>query len=366
MTKRLLYLNGLAILMIPLQHACAYGLQALFMWTNVYLPGVDVPNYSLLGTLPYHILINLRQITTFAVPCFLFISGFFISFLARGKDAKVSWAQVFPRVKVLIFPFVIWTIIRFGLLRRPPENLDEALDPYHFVPLLIQFYLISPFLVSAAKKNWKALLIITAILHLSIQLFRYTESLGFVIPGQQLVLTLTPRWFILGQQPFWFPLGLVVGLNLKEFQGWLTANRTKLLVTTLFFVVLMTVEYYVAFAISGDFWLGNTFGGASFSGFARNFYIVSIMFFLLSLDDASLPLPKQFADLGGKSLGIYMGNIPAIYVAAVLMYRLTPVLLGMQYIYVPVLFAAGLGLPLLFMWIVRNTPLRVAYRYFFG
>lgn len=365
MTKRLLYLNGLAILMIPLQHASAYALQAMFVWTNVYLP-VDVPNYLLFGSLPYHVVTILRQLSTFAVPGFLFISGFFISFLAKGKDAKVTFAQVIPRVKVLLFPFIIWTIIRFGLLRRFPENLEEALDPYHFVPLLIQFYLISPFLVDIAKKNWKLLLIGAAVLHLGIQFFRYTEGLGISVPGQEMVLLLTPRWFVLGQQPFWFPLGLAVGLNVKEFQPWLIANRSKLVVATLVFMGLMIAEYYVVSAYMEEVWLGATFGGASFSGFGRNFYIVATLFFILSLEDKSLPFPKFFSDLGGKSLGIYMGNIPAIYSVAVLMYRFTPFLLGIQIIYVPVLFASGLGLPLLFMWIVRKTPLRVAYRYLFG
>lgn len=365
MTKRLLYLNGLAILMIPLQHASAYALQAMFMWTNVYLP-VEVPNYDLLGTLPYHVVTFLRQISTFAVPGFLFISGFFISFLAKGKDAKVTWEQVLPRIKVLIFPFIIWTIIRFVLLRRFPENLEEALDPYHFVPLLIQFYLLSPFLVVLAKKNWKLLLIGAAVLHLSIQFFRYTETLGFRVPGQEWVFLLTPRWFVLGQQPFWFPLGLVVGLNVKDFQPWLVANRLKLFWIALFCLGLMIAEYYVAFYFSGELWLDDTFKGASFSGFGRNFYIVAILFYILSLEERVLPLPKFFADVGGKSLGIYMGNIPAIYVVAVLMYRFTPALLGIQVIYLPVLFIAGFWLPLLMMWIVRKTPLRVAYRYLFG
>jgi hypothetical protein len=86
----------------------------------------------------------------------------------------------------------------------------------------------------------------------------------------------------------------------------------------------------------------------------------------LSLNESSFPYSKTIADLGTKSLGVYMGNIPAIYVTAVIMYRLTPWVLGILPIYVPILFIAGLGGPLLFMWIVRKTPLRPAYRYLFG
>ncbi len=365
MTKRLLYLNGLAILMIPLQHATAYGLQAMFQWTNVYLAG-DVPNYSLLGTLPYHLIIIFRQISTFSVPSFLFISGFFISFLARGKEAKVSWSQVLPRVKVLLYPFAIWTVIRYVLLRQWPTTLDDILNPYHFVPLLCQFYLISPFLVPLARDRWKLLLTLAAILHLGVQLFRYTNDLGMAIPGQDFVLNYIPRWLILGQQPFWFPLGMVFGLHVKDFSPRINSARGKLLIAALAFLALSIAEYYIAFSINGDAWQKAEFVGSSFSGLSRNFYILFSILFILSLEDASLPYPKLISDLGAKSLGVYMANIPAIYVVAVIMYRVFPSLLGYQIIYVPVLFAAGLGLPLLFMWIVKQTPLRVAYRYLFG
>ena len=365
MTKRLLYLNGLAILMIPLQHATGYGLQAMFLWTDQYLP-VEVPNYSLLGSFSYHLIIFIRQLSTFSVPAFLIISGFFISFLARGKDANVTWKQVIPRAKVLLYPFVIWTVLRFVLLRRLPESIEDILQPYHFIPLLIQFYLLSPFLVRVAKTNWKLLLGISLFLHLGIQFYRYAEDMRWMLPGQDLVLWLTPRWIFYGQQPFWFPFGIVFGLHATEFYQKLKTYKWPLLIGTLFFLGLMITEYYVAFSMSGEAWMGATFAGANFSGMVRIFYIFFTILFILSLDDAILPFPKVVTDLGSRSLGIYMANIPCIYVTAVLMYRLTPQLLGIQPIYLSVLFAAGVGIPLFLMYLVRRTPLRSYYRYIFG
>lgn len=368
MTKRLLYLNGLAILMIPLEHASAYGMQNLFFffWTALH-PGVDVPNFSLLGSLPFHVFTVLRQFSAFSVPSFLFISGFFISFLARGKESKVTLSQVLPRIKVLLYPFVIWTVLRFVLIRQWPSSLDAILQPYHFVPLLIQFYFIAPFLVPLAKDRWKLLLIVAAFFHLGIQFYRYMDLYDLVVPGQQLVLALTPRWFFLGQQPFWFPLGLVAGLHVKDIQPRLAALRPKLFAATIVFAVLMLVEYYVAYSIMKVPWQGEgKFNGTDFSSFSRNFYIIAIMFLILSLEEGSLKFPKFVTDLGAKSLGIYMANIPAIYVTALIMYHFIPVLLGQYLLYALILFAAGLGLPILFMWIIRKTPLRVTYRYWFG
>ena len=360
MAKKLLILNGLAILMIPLQHATAYGLQALFEWTNRYLP-VEVPNYDLLGSVPYHVFIVIRQISAFSVPAFLFISGYFISFLAKGMAAKLSWKQVLPRIKGLIYPFILWTFFRYVLLRQMPTSIDDLLNPYHFIPLLIQFYLIAPLLVWVAKGNWKALLIVVAILHFAVQALRYVDGLGFGSPALDQVLNLIPRWILIGQQPFWFPLGIVFGLYSKEATLRLDRARWKLGVATVVFLVLSIAEYYVGDFVNGSAWLGPTN-----ESIFRNFYILTIILFILSLDEAQFIIPKRLSDLGARSLGIYMANIPAIFIVAVLMYNLTPRLLGYQLIYMIILFFAGLFGPLLLMWTVRKTPARRYYRYLFG
>ena len=66
--------------MVPLHHSTAYGLQAMFEWTNRYRD-VAVPNFDQLGTLPYYVLMFARQFDAFGVPAFLFVSGFFIAFM---------------------------------------------------------------------------------------------------------------------------------------------------------------------------------------------------------------------------------------------------------------------------------------------
>jgi surface polysaccharide O-acyltransferase-like enzyme len=358
--KKLLILNGLAILMIPLQHATAYGLQALFEWTNRYLP-VEVPNYDLMGSVPYHAFIIIRQISSFSVPAFLFISGYFIAFLAKGMAAKLNWSQVLPRVKGLIYPFIIWTVLRYVLLRQMPTSIDDLLNPYHFIPLLIQFYLIAPLLVWAAKGNWKLLLLIVAVFHFAVQALRYIDGLGLGSPGLESVLGLTPRWILIGQQPFWFPLGIVFGLYSKEATIRLEGARWKLFAAALIFLLLTIAEYYVGDYINGSAWIGPTN-----ESLFRNFYILTIILFILSLDESQFIFPKRLSELGARSLGIYMANIPAIFVVAVFMYTLTPRLLGHQFIYMIILFIAGLFGPLMLMWTVRNTPARRYYRYLFG
>jgi surface polysaccharide O-acyltransferase-like enzyme len=359
MTRRLLLLNGLAILALPLHHAAAYGLQAMVDWANRYM-AVDVPYYGEIGSPAYVILTATRLLMGFAVPAFLFVSGFYIAFLARGPQSKVTHASVLPRIKVLLIPFFVWTLIRHGMIRSVPTTVEDFLDPYHFIPLLIQFYLLAPFIVPAAKRNWKALLAVAAFVHLFGFAMRYLNLLGVAVPGQDLIVTLTPRWFFL-TRPLWFPMGVVVGLNVGEVRKRIEPLRHKLLAAVLLFAVLTVLEYFLVDYLTGPDWIGPVF-----AGIGRFPLAISLIFCVLAYDSAAVPYSKEIMQIAPKSLGIYLGNIPAIYAAAFLMYHLTPWALGMQWIYQPLLILAGLGGPLLFMRLVETTPARPGYRLLFG
>lgn len=360
MAKRLLFLNGLAILAIPIQHASAYGLQALFDWTDRYLP-VEVPNYDQLWSPAYIFLSVARILSTFSVPCFLFISGFFISFMARGKERELTVRSLLPRIGSLLYPFVIWTVIRFVILRNFPDSLDEVLTPLNFVPLLIQFYVLAPLLVAMARKNWKVLLITTAAIQLFFASGRYLLGLGVEFSVLASILENSPRWFFLTAQIFWFPLGIVYGLNFQAFNAFVLRHRRKWIFGAIAMAASAVAEYFLVDLLTGPQWIG-----PHFSGLFRLLFIFLTLFAMLSIDPDRFRAAKQISDIGTKSLGIYLANIPFIYVTAVVMYRLTPALLGYQAVYVTVLFTVGLFGPLALMAFVRKTPFSGAYRYLFG
>lgn len=359
MTKRLLVLNGLACLMIPINHAASYGLQALFLWTDRYM-NVQVPNYDQLGSLTYYVLIFSRNVEHFAIPAFLFVSGFFIAFLARGNDYRVSWDMVLPRVKVLIPPFVIWTVFRFVLLLGPPSTIQEILQPYWFILFLIQCYLLSPIIVPLAKKNWVVAFAISAVLQLSVYGARYIFALGIDFPALRTFFAWTPMWFF----PFQimnFTLGVILGVHLNTVLPWLKQHRKLLLTVVVSSLLLSFVEYEWVDRLNPDEWLG-----AQFTGLFSLIYASTFSLCYLGFENFKIPLSDFFAWLGPKSLGVYMGNIPAIYVMARFLYWFLPWVLGVQILYQLFLIAAGLGIPLLLMEVARRTRLRVAYRYVFG
>lgn len=355
MARRLLLLNGLAAFAVVIHHTAAYGLQAMFEWTNRYR-AVAVPNYDQLGSAPYYALMTIRHLDGYALPAFLFVSGFFAAFMARSEQ---PWGAVTKRIQQLLAPFVIWTLIRYILLMRVPSTVDDILNPYHFIPVLCQFYLLSPLIVSAARKWWKSVLFMAAAFQLGLLGYRYMNILGETLPFQEYVLSM-PRWIFL-EYSFWFPLGVVVGLQPRQSQLLFRRMKWRLLAGLIGVAVLTMVEYEVVASVTGNEWLGPTFRGATG-------VVYSLLFILcfLAFDQISVPFSEQLSQIGSRSLGIYMANIPAIYVLAVFMYDVTPWALGNQLVYQLVLFAAGLGGPLLLMELLRRTPARQAYSYVFG
>ena len=358
LSKRLLWLNGIAIIAVAMHHAAAFSLQAMFEWTDRYMT-VSVPNYDQLGSAAYYVLMLMRLLLSFAGAAFFFISGYFVGTMARGPNATISWSMVFSRIKLLLVPLVIWTVVRYVLLRQVPRSFDDILRPYHWIPLLMQFYLISPFLVRIARRNWKLLLIIAAAIGWLGSGMEYLASFGWR-PADQLQ-TMIPNWIVPWNLPFWFPFGVVVGIHYAQFRPWLQRNRYYLLTATVIMSVLVVAEYALVDGLTGPEWLGPGFGGFTKFPFSL-FFILSF----LAFEKSRMPWPDQIADIGTKSLGIYLGNIPCVYVAAVFMYRFTPWLLGYQLIYFLILVAVGLGVPLLLMEAVRRSPVRPRYRLLFG
>lgn len=358
MSKRLLWLNGAAIIAVAIHHAAAFALQAMFEWTNRYM-AVEVPNYDQIGSPTYLILMLLRILLTAAGPAFFFISGYFVGITVKGNQPTNNWEMVLSRVKLLVVPFLFWTIVRYLLLRQIPRTIDDVLTPYHWIPLLVQFYLLAPFIGALAKRNWKLLILIAFLVGIPGAFLEYFAAFGSV--RAETIQNSLPNWLFLFNLPFWFPFGVVMGVHLTQFKPTLIRYRWPLVIATIVMAILNIIEYAVVEKLSGPAWLGS-----GFSGFTKLPYSVFLILAFLAFDRGRMPYGNAVADIGTKSLGIYLGNIPFVYVAAVLMYRFTPVLLGYQLIYLLILFLVGLGGPLLLMELVRRSPIRNRYRMIFG
>ena len=372
MIKRLLLLSGLAIVAVVCAHAAQWVWVAMFWWTDRYLP-VSVPNYDLLGTPSYYGVLLLQKAAVFAVPAFLFATGFFVAYAHRGK-ADMSWKLVGSRLKALLIPYLIWSVVILigaalqGQVYSPAEYarrllLGEAVPAYFYIVVLCQLYLLAPLLVPLARNHGKALLLVSAGVLLAVIAVFYWK-LGVALGGHQstvvdVALSLVPglsiaRWL------FFFVGGLVAGYSLPPLKAWLAKHRRALVVIAVLSLPLAVCETEWIYRVTDLDWRPGIF---TLTG---SLYAVSSILAFLSFEGMPAPCAKALSILGGATFGIYLLHTTVLEVAARAIQKYGPQILAWPVLFQLLLTAVAVGLPLLAMRALQKSPAKPVYRYLFG
>jgi probable poly-beta-1,6-N-acetyl-D-glucosamine export protein len=370
MIRRMLYLNGLAITSVVLFHAVGMSFVAMIAWSHRYLPP-GVPGTSQIGNLSYYLLRVLEQLIVFSIPAFLFVSGYFIAIATGRSRETISWGAVGMRLKNLLIPYLLWTFVILGLqviLEGQSHSLRRVIfdvltgttnEVMYFVPLLVQFYLLSPLLIRMAKRNWKLLLIVALVIQFGLQLLAYPLFLGLDLPNAAEILVRIPKWFF-PVRILWFTLGVIFGFHLEQFKPFLSRYRWVFLVVALLAIPLGVIEWELYFRLSGQEWLAHR------ETILDSIYGLAVILSFFAFAEAKLPLNKTIENLGSRSYGIYLTHAIFIQYTAKVIYRLTPQLLASQIVLLLTLLFVGLAGPLAMMAVFEHTPLRRYYKYIFG
>ncbi len=371
MTRRVFLLMGLAILAVVCSHAAGWGQIAMFLWTDRYRP-VTVPNFDQLGSLSYYVLLIIRQLTVWSVPAFLFGSGFFVAYAARGSQAALSWKMVKVRIVNLLVPYVIWSIVCFigdalqGITYVPVEYLERLAfgradgGGYFYIPLLCQFYLLSPLIVPIARTRGRRLLFISALLQLGALSLRYLDLFEAGIAGLHLITIITASWLFI-RWSFFFALGIVCGFQVGQLKGWLARHKQGILVAMIVLGLLAVVEPEVIYRTTGKEWRFVPFT------IATSLYSVAFVLCFLASGEVSIPYPRIVHQIGRRSYAIYLLHIKVMEFVARIIRQILPWMLAHQVLlFQSVIFVFGLGVPLLFMAFVARSPMRRSYHYLFG
>lgn len=371
MVRGLLYINGIAAIAVVLNHAIARVHIATFWWPHRYLP-VTSPNFDQLGSFSYYGLRSLEQLIAFAIPTFLFVSGFFVAVAAGRGRATLDGKLIFNRLRNLFIPYVIWSLLIFvgefaetRTLLAPGAYLSRLVfgradDAFYFVPVLTQMYLLSPFIVLLAKARWKTLLVAAGLLQLVSVGLRYGIILGSDGPLMELFGFLTQNWFFPGFI-FWFAFGVVAGLRLAELKKFLAGvDRRYLYLATGIFFLVGFLEWELLLRFSGQEWIGAR------ETLLDNFFSLFLILTYLSLDKVQYPALNLISSIGTKSYGIYLIHSPVLLYSSRLIYHLLPGLLAYQFLFLPILIVLALGIPLALMNGVNRSPVRTSYNYLFG
>lgn len=369
MTRRLLLLAGLAILGLTINHSAGWGQIAMFLWTDRYRP-VTVPNWDGFATPLHYVFLVLRVFGLFVVPAFLFIAGFFIAYAIRGRDLPSASKIIARRLRSLLIPYLIWSSVIFvadalqGIEFQPVEYLIRLLtlgaDPsLYYIPLLCYLTLLSPLIVRAAQVKPRALLMISALIQLIAIVPRYGRLFGWQGSALDLVIRLSPDWSIT-RWVFFFSLGVVGGVQIKQFKAWLTQHRDGLFTALIGLFLLGILESDLLLRLTKLYWF------AGISSLSANLLAVAFVLWFLSLDAVTGRISITLAHLGPRSYGVYLVHPLLMELVARVIRSFAPGLLAYQGVFALIVFVSGLGGSLLMMAAVAKSPVRRAYAYLFG
>jgi len=302
------------------------------------------------------ILLSLIQgLGVFAVPTFLFISGTFISYAARGEPPRLTAKFLAGSISHIWWPYLLWSCVFYGVvllqfgesytLAGYLKNLLVGY-PYHFIPLLLVFYLLAPLLVRLGKRHGPLLIGAIGAYQLLLLCLLHTE----LLPDRLDILIPPGLSGTLADWAVYFPLGLIYGLHMRSMVPHLRKLRLPLVAATVLFFILGSLHYngIISFPVAGS--------------------LAALAFVMLlpTIDRTSIPLVATLEGIGKRSYGLYLTHLIVLDLVLLGIGTFVPGLFHYRLALLPVLFVITLQVPMVAMKAMARSPLRSVYRYLFG
>jgi peptidoglycan/LPS O-acetylase OafA/YrhL len=168
------------------------------------------------------------------------------------------------------------------------------------------------------------------------------------VPGAQLVL---PGLYLL----------VCAGHGcLPGFKEWIQRIRWVLLGGAILLFAGGIVEWELLLRGSGQQWVGTR------ETLLDNVYIFLFLMAYLAFEKFPLPRAALVSQLGARSYGIYLVHLLVMEITARTIYHFLPGVMGAMGVFMPILVAMGLGVPVAMMEIMNRLPVRRYYEYVFG
>jgi peptidoglycan/LPS O-acetylase OafA/YrhL len=341
-------LTGLAMTLIVMNHSISIALDQL-----AKVGGSSLSTWELV------ILTVLQALGAFAVPIFFFISGSFVAYAAQGEPPRLSRKFLWSSLRHILVPYMIWSVIFYILVYIQHNERYSLLGyaknllvgyPFHFIPLLAVYYLLSPWLVILARRTAALLLILIGIYQLFSINVVFPGYLGFQFPEWARLVTLPVLRTTIADWGIYFPLGLVYGVHARRLLPWLKRYAwIFLLVTAILFVIGML----------------NAFGNMFFP-IARLLCPLTFTLVVPAISRDQIPWVRTLEKIGKRSYGLYLTHLIILNLCLLLIQGLVRGVLRSPFLLFPILLALGIVIPMVLMELAARGPTRRVYRYLFG
>ena len=349
MNRQFLAFRGLAILLVVLNHA--------ILWT---INGINDMGYTY--TLTENKYLDALQVVgelgVFAVPTFLFLSGGFFSYALGGRKEKYPIKLIGMNLGYVIPPYIFWSLIFYLLiwvLSHETYTIQGYIKnllvgyPYHFIPLMIFFFILSPIFVWFGKRYAFIILLLIGIYQLYLLILGNPEVLNWVQPDWfgnfriHVLSTTFSKWGI------YFPLGVIYGLNSSAI-----ASKLKKL------------RWILPLILCALFILNNLNGLTRYHPLIFTILPLPFVLMIPIIQRNRIPFYRHLEKIGAKAYGIYLMHIIVVNIVLYSSEAIVPRILNYHFVIATILFISGLYIPLMFMnFIGRRQNLRL-YKLIFG
>jgi len=348
MGRQFQLLRGFAILLVLLNHTITMS-----FWM------ADRFGYAIPTGAEYVFFDVLRTIGLFSVPIFLFLSGAFFTFAIQNRSLGSSYKVVWHDLRNVIFPYVIWSIVFYGmvffLLGEKYSFLGYLKNlivgyPNNFVPLMVLFYLLAPLLIRVIKRQPLLILVVIFAYQLFLTNVLQPGILGFTFPTWAKYLSPPIVRETLSTWAVFFPFGMVYSQYLTFWSKSLHKFALVLWVALLAIFTLTELSNLkiVNFAVSGIL-----------------VPVIGVMLIPAIRRDI-VPFYRWVEEVGKRAYGLYLTNLIVVTLSLFGIRAIFPWLLQQYPLLVPVIFLLALFIPTALMRFVEKHSRQSLYRYLFG
>lgn len=348
MGRQLGGLRGIAILLVVLNHTIIFGAER-----------IAALGYASASDWRVTLLTTLDELGHFAVPVFLFISGSFIAYAAGGKNKTVSWKSLQSMLKRLLWPYLLWSVLFFIYMALRSGKVETLLlyvkhilvgYPYHFIPILLFYYVISPVLVPLARRYGYWLLPAILFYQMVVSNIQTPGLFGFTFPGWMHIFAPPILANTFATWGIYFPMGLVYSLHAKELNPKLYKLRWASLTVTLALFIAGTSPADAPYHIF----------------LARYVYPITFMLLIPVIKRQWIPWVRRFEYVGKHSYGLYLAHMIIVDLAYWLIQLFIPALYNYPVLLRVPVFVTAVAIPLLLMEASTKLPTHNVYRHVFG
>lgn len=253
----------------------------------------------------YKIAIITNQLSRFSVPAFILISG--MGLTLSNKKELGYFAFIGRRFSRIIPQYILWCLIYIYLTTKYFQPYNVIYDMvygkvfYHFyyVPLIVEVYLIYPFVYRFIGKKWGLLI-------------SFLITLGILIYSHYYVMTEDIKWFLERKNMldwiFYFSFGAFIGENLEKFLEKVRKYRGVIYVLFLLSAYLMLQETFTSIRVGKDIDYATTFLRPTV--FVYSIFIVLFIFCIQWKENIFMKLISYVAK---HSYSIYLSHAVILY-----------------------------------------------------